>query len=262
MPFAAIDPTLWQRQLRRTVLIGAPNSGKTTSFRTWPGPLLVVAAPGEKGTGSIPLKTTDGIPVKAFSYNIPEGTEGAEVKWAEVASSFRKAIFDGLKEKPKTIAIDGLHHVHRMYANEASFGALAKGQEFDPRLWGNAHNRFFDLIDQVQKAGVEYVVGTIWDELEKDNPDEKGSSPSRHIMPSLPGAAAPRRFMGEWTCAFYALSQGGKYIWMTKPQGQVWGATTKLPLEIAEKVPQTIPQDWGKFEAGVLAVKEGKPWPT
>jgi hypothetical protein len=261
MPYQEVDPTLWRRQIRRTLLNGSPNSGKSTSLRTWPvgAGLTVVSAPMEKGVSSVPLKNFEGKPIKHLVYSVPD--VAAAVKWTEVVNDFRNTVFAEGKRLGEEggLVVEGLHHVHRMFTNEVTFGAASAGTDFDPKLWGNAHSRFFTFLDQLQKLPCAYVVATVWDGLEKDNPDEKGSNPSRHVFPDLPGGAA-KRVMGEWSCSFNATKEGENYVWVTKPRGQIWGAAAKLPLEISSKIPNTIPQDWVKFEQNVLKVAEGGEW--
>lgn len=258
MPYAVVDPALWRKQISRVLISGSPNAGKTTSFRTWPGPLTVIGAPMEKGLASIPRKTLDGKDVKALTYTMPDAS--AKPDWRQVAADFRGAVFTEAKvEGTRGIAVDGLHHLHRVFLNEVTFGAASDGGDFDTKLFGNAHAKFFTFLDQLQKLGVDYVVATVWDGLEKDNPDDVSAKAPRHVFPDLPGGAA-KRIMGEWSCSFYATKEGANYIWVTKPRGAVWGASTKLPIDIAAKIPETVPQDWAKFEANVMRVAEGGEW--
>ena len=241
------DNSAWARRARRILINGPPNSRKTSSLATWPGPLFVQSYPGEKGTASIPKTTVDGLPVKAFAFESPE----AEVNWSQVVKDTKALtieILSGKLGEVKTFAGDGLHKLYFMFLAEATFGASARGENFDAKLYGNAGTRFFQYVDLVMRSNVENVVFTCWDGHEKDDPDEKGTSPSRHIFPELPGQAS-KKIMGEFSISLYATKDpAGKFVWQTQPSGKVWGAGVKLPVEVAKTLPLFIEQDWRVLE--------------
>jgi len=247
--------TNWRRLLTRVLLVGPPNSGKTTSLRTFPTPLIVQSYPGEKGTTSIPY--AEG--VKAFIGELPQ--PGDPVNYGQIireTESQTTEILTGKHGPCQTFAGDGLHKLYAIYLAEATAGASADGKDFEARLYGSAHRRFFKYLDMVCRSAVPHVVFTCWDGREKDDPDEGGSSPSRHIFPELPGQAA-KAVMGEFALVLYATRQGSgpaaKYLWQTQPMGKVWGAGAKLPLEIAKRLPLTVEQDWARVAQ--IIIEEG-----
>lgn len=249
------DHSAWSRRARRVLINGPPNSRKTSSLATWPGELIIQSYPGEKGTSSIPTTTVDGKLVKAFVFDQPE--VAAEMNWATVVKETKQLAIDivGGKHGPVvTYAGDGLHKLYACFLHEATFGASAKGQDFDAKLYGAASQRFFGFIDLLMRSPVPNVVFTCWDGHEKDDPDERGTAPSRHIFPELPGQAA-KRVMGEFSVVVYANRDAtGKYCWQTQPAGKVWGAGVKMPLEIAKTLPITLEQDWRLLEKALKLV--------
>lgn len=241
----------WRRAVTRCLLSGPPNSGKTTSLRTWPV-VVLQSYPGEKGVASIPY--SDGL--RAFVGTLPP--PGEPVNYAQVIVETERLtteILTGKHGEVQTFAGDGLRKLHDLYLAEATAGASAEGRDFDPRLYGGTHKRFFKYIDMVYRSTVPYVVFTVWDGHEKDDPDERGANPSRHIFPNLPGQAA-KDIMGEFSLVLYATRQGQgpatRFVWQTQPFGKVWGAGVKLPIDVAKRLPVTVEQDWRVVERIIL----------
>ena len=243
------SPDVWAKRARRVLIVGSPNSGKTTSLTTWPKPIAIQSYPGEKGTTSIP----NGEGIQSFVWDHPDPEKG--VDWAGVVRETRQLTVELLAGKHGTIqtfAGDGLHKLHSVFLAEVCGGANMRGEDFEPRLYGPAHTKFFQYIDLVTRSNVPNVVFTVWDGHEKDDPDERGSSPSRHVFPELPGPTAPKRMMGEFAVGLYATREGSgpatQFMWLTQPTGKVWGAGLKMPAEIAKRVPLKVKQDWTVLE--------------
>jgi len=240
--------TVWETRARRVLVNGPPNSGKTTSLRTWPKPMIVVSYPGEKGITSVP----QGEGVRAFVWDAPD--PAATVNWVGVLAEVSKLTFEALGGKYgpiRTFAGDGLHKLYDVCLNVATGGAKARGEDFEPKKYGTAGTLFFGYVEKVLLSTVEYVVLTCWDGLEKDDPDAKDKDTSKHIFPELPGKAA-KLVMGEFAVVLYASREGSgpsaQYKWQTQPLGKVWGCGAKMPLEIAKRLPVTVPQDWSALE--------------
>lgn len=242
----------WACQARRVLINGPPFSGKTTSLRTWPKPLVIIVAPSEKGTTSLPA----GEGIKSF---VRKTVYEENPNWTGVLAEFNKQLHEVLTGKHgpvQTLAIDGIHKLYALFLNVVTNGAKARGELFEGRQkYPQAGALFSACLDRILMAlNIPNVVMTCWDGLEKDDPDEKGDTnnpPSRHIFPNLPGQAA-KDIMGEFPVVLYSLRQGAgpaaKYVWQTQPLGKVWGAGVKMPLEIAAKLPITVPQDWAVLE--------------
>ena len=252
MPFKQLTADSWQQGLRRILIVGPPNSRKTTSLFTWPRPIGVVSYPGEKGYASIPATAPD---VTALVW---EDDIAAKTSPSALVKEIETATFGLLSrnEPITTFAGDGLHKLYTAYLNEATNGAYAQGDDFEPRMYGRAHEAFLHYLNRVMHSKVPYVVFTVWDGREADNPEAGSKSPS-HIFPDLPGKLA-KRIMGEFSVVLYAEvtppvpGQLQKATWQLQPGGKVWGAGVKLPPDLAAKLPQKVPQDWQLVEPMLL----------
>jgi AAA domain len=252
VPFKSLTADAWKQGLQRTLVVGPPGARKTTSLLTWPGPIGIVVAPGEKGYASI----TVGDGIKAFYWEddiIAKTSPSALVKEIETVA------FDLLAGKYgeiTTFALDGLHKIYTAYINDATSGAFAAGEDFEPRMYGRAHEMFLHFISRIAHSPVLYFVATVWDGREADNPD-LGSKGPTHIYPDLPGKLA-KRIMGEFSVVLYAevpapvagIEQ--KATWQLQPGGKIWGAGVKVPPVIARTLPAKVPQNWQALEPLLL----------
>ena len=240
--FRELTEVEWDRASRRWLLSGPPNSGKTTSFRTFPQPVIVQSYLMEKGYSSI-----QGVN-RAF---VPRDFDPLEVpNWQSVINDTQKLtaeIISGKYGECKTFAGDGLHKLFEAYLAAATGGASIRGEEFEAKLYMNAANRFFGYVNMVYNSKVPIAVFTVWDGLEKDNPEDRDKHATSHIFPELPGKSA-KRIMGEFAVALGTKIEGtgkaARYLWQTKPQGRVWGAGMKIPVEVYEKIPDFVTQDY------------------
>jgi hypothetical protein len=254
MPFVVLNADSWKKGLSRALIVGPPNSRKTTSLLTWPGPQGIVSYPGEKGYASIPVGR-DGLTAYVWEDDVVTKTSPtALVKEIETCT------FDLLARKTEpltTFCGDGLHKLYGAYINEASNGAYAAGDDFEAKLYSRAHESFLHYLNRVMHSKVPYVVFTCWDGKEADNPEAGSKSPT-HIYPDLPGKMA-KRIMGEFSVVLYASvsppipGQPQKATWQLQPGGKVWGAGVKLPPDIAAKLPKEVAQDWSALEPMLLA---------
>lgn len=248
-----------RKKFRRVLLNGPPNSGKTTSLRTWPGPVVGLHYPKEKGTSSLPFKTLDGQPITGF---IPPEIDVTKAQdWRALLADLRKTTIDILAGKMgpvRTFFGDGIHKAYQIFLASVVNGANFTGEEFEPKLYVKAHSLFWEYIDLIQSSNVEYVVLTCWDGAEQDNSldDSKEGKKKRHILPDLPGQAA-KKVMGEFSLVLNAGIEGvgaaAKYYWQTQPGGYVWGAGMKLPIEVVQKLKlgREVPQDFTALDAQI-----------
>lgn len=253
MPFKQLTADAWQQGLRRSLIVGPPNSRKTTSLFTWPRPIGLISYPGEKGFASIPVGEPG---VNAFVWEddvVTKTSPSALVKEIETASF---ELLAGKHGEITTFAGDGIHKLYSAYLNEATNGAYSNGDDFEPRMYGRAHEAFLHYLNRVMHSKVQYVVFTVWDGREADNPEAGSKSPT-HIFPDLPGKLA-KRIMGEFSVVLYAEvsppvpGQTQKATWQLQPGGKVWGAGVKLPVALAAKLPSKVPQDWKQVEPLLL----------
>lgn len=249
MGYQPVDPDLIRKLTRRVLISGPPNSGKTTSLRTWPKPMAVVSFPGELGVASLPIQE-EGIDAYAFG----EIDVTKPVNWIDIVEETRRLMADlTTKGTYQTVAGDGLHKLYHCYLNMVTVGKAAKGEAFDGRrAYPAASALFFGDLRLWIQSGVPFSPWTVWIGRDKDDPTAEADKASTHIFPALPGQAG-QDVVGEFALCVYAERQGqgqaARYVWLTKPDSRVWGVGAKLPLEIATKLPQTIsPQAWSELE--------------
>lgn len=257
MAFKSLDPEGWKKALRRVLLVGPPNSRKTTGMGTWPGMKAYMVYPGETGHGSIDVTRED---TKAFVWEEDaQKTLGPAALVKEIESN----TWDILAGKHGAFDVfngDGIHKLYAAYINDASAGAFGKGEEFDPKCYGHAHEMFAYYLNRVMASPMSYVNFSCWDGREADDPTmAKGTS---HVYPDLPGKMA-KRIMGMFSVVLYcevsppqAAMPGQKptqtATWQLQPGGKVWGAGVKVPPEIAAKLPLKVEQNWQTLEPLLL----------
>mgnify|MGYP001560790145 CR=1 FL=1 len=248
-----------RKKFRRVLLNGPPNSGKSTSLRTWPGPVIGQIFPKEKGSSSLSFQTQDGQPLIAL---IPDDIDVTKPQdWRSISAEMRKTTIDILAGKHgpvKTFFGDGIHKAYQVILASVCGGCNYTGEEFEPKLYSKAHSLFWEYIDLILSSSVEYAVLTCWDGAEQDNPMDQSAEgkKKKHVYPDLPGQAA-RKIMGEFSlvlnCGIEGVGTAARYYWQTQPGGWVWGAGMKLPIEVTQKLklPREVPQDWTKLDAQI-----------
>lgn len=262
MPFEQMQADEWKRSLRRTLLIGPPNSWKTTSMRTWPRPIHALSFPGEHGASAIPQE--EGI--TPYIWTEPTQPTSATAIVNEIIRT-SMGIIAGKHGPCKVFWGDGLHKLYGVIYESELEGLKAAFPSMDEdklggRAYALAHQTFTRYLRKINSSAVEYVVFTAWSGRDKDDPDDKRNDAPRHLWPDLPGEMA-RRATGEFGTVFFAEPglpiAPGKFTagkWQTRPAGKVFGASMKLPQEIAAKIPTTVPQDWLAFEALVSQIEQ------
>lgn len=163
-----------------------------------------------------------------------------------------------LSTSTETYICEGFGCHNSNFLDMVTGGDLSRGEDFEAKLYNRSHERFMGYINRITQSKIPRVVFTCWEGRELDDPDNSSTKAPRHIFPDLPGKMA-KRIMGEFGCVLYAdpgqmiapgkMSQG---TWQTRPMDKVWGAGMKLPVEIAKKIPDRVPQDWQAFEAMVF----------
>lgn len=271
MEFVEYDPTEWARQVRRVLIIGGPDSRKTTSIiESAPRPLHLLNMPGEKGTASIAGELAD---VKVYVPRVdPEKPDSARIQYGAVVR-LTKDILSGKRGPVKSFAPDGLHKLYQIiydmhfeelcvYGEERGKGKFHE-EDVRGKAYGYAHKTFLDYLTLVNQSGVEYVFATIWAAKERDDPTNPRSGV--HWLPDLPGQLQ-QWILGEFAVKLHArvgLPQpdgSTSAIWILRPTGDVWGVGVKAPLPIAKRLPASVPhQDWKKLEPILLGQVEAKP---
>jgi hypothetical protein len=271
MAFKQQDVDLWKRRFSRALVVGPPNSWKTSSLLTWPMPMAVVVYPGEKGSSSLP-PTHPGLTTHVWEEDpLTANKPGPIVKAVEGVTL---DVLSGTHGPITTFAGDGLHKLYEVYF-DAAIAEVGDDERVRGRAFGMAHESFMAYLKRVLHSPVPYVVMTCWDGPEKDNPlaDPKDKDAPKHLWPDFAGKLA-KRIVGEFGAVLYAQpgtelltgsGQRAKFkagTWYTRPHGAVWGAGLKLPLAVAQRVPSVVPQDWTALEALVLGPTPPSPKPT
>lgn len=242
MPFVVQNPETWRRKVRRALLVGGPNTGKTTSLRTCTGgPATCLSFPGEMGTTSIPLQTLDGHEIT------PRIWEG-DCRGSAGAAAIRdlKAVTKNIiASKPHTLMGDGLHKLFPVFMDDVTFGAFSRGDEFDAKLWSKGTGTFLDYLHSIMNSEVPNVLFTIWQGPEADSNTGAidAGKKDRHVYPELPGKASSR-IVGEFSLTLYCFREAGQFKWLTQPQGEIGGVGAKLPEAVLKRLPARVPQHW------------------
>lgn len=248
--------------LRRRLLNGPPNSGKTGSLWTLPGPLAVLTAPGEKGYTAVPLRTRDGHPVKHWHVEI-DASEYSKIPWRPLANGYYKLsreVLSGQHGKFASVAFDGIHKfLNTILMSNCNGDMDTVDEKKRGGVYGTTNDEFIRWLLMVLASSVENIVCTVWDEPEKVNPLDTSAQAKKHMLPALYGKLA-MRVMGEFGCVLatskIGSGDGAEFRWRPKTSGDIQGAGIKLPVEImkAIKLPDLMPQDFQKLDD--LLVKE------
>lgn len=259
MPYATpTDARL--ASIRRMLIQGPPNSGKTASFRTWPGPKHIQVAPGEKGDATIPRGEVGYMPHLWEDDPIEKLSSGSIVQMVEDLT------YQILGEKHGpcvSFCFDGFHKYYGYVLDWISGGQLFRGEELGgeaksgdkdkysaARIYNRARERARYFVQRVNASPVENILWTCWDGREADDPN-LGFKSQSHIFPGLPGQAA-KEFMGEFGLVVHSRILWGQRQpkgrapakWQLLPEGDVWGAAVKAPIAVIEKLPPYCDQDY------------------
>lgn len=286
MPFKKLDDELSSKRISRVLLIGGPNTLKTTSIvRTFRKPLHIMSYPGEKGSGVIPTNDPE-----IHGYVWEEETESGDAKGLPKNSldttikqieTTTWEILSGKHGPITTFAGDGLHKLASHYWNreyqrlqllyETQIAQGATDREGQPyaesikiKAYGNenfgACREILAYIARVCQSNVDTVVFTCWEGIEAED-KEMSNSQGRHIFADLPGKLA-RKITGEIGVCLYCEvglpdPRGNiKGTWQIRKAGKVWGVGVKVPYDIAIKLPEKVPMDWGQLHPMLLGLVE------
>jgi len=266
MPFKQVEHT--SRTPRRVLIQGPPNSLKTTALLGLPrhreagddGCCCIVSLPGEKGYATLPTDQPD---LKCYIW---ESDAAEKTSSASVVAQVEALVFGLLAGKQGSLVSLGLDGYHKFYGyilDSVTGGAFFKGEEFDTKLYARSHEQFNWFHERVMSSLVPYAWFTAWDGREADKPELKSASPT-HIFPDFPGKMA-KRIMGEFPIVMYSNIKWGELgklesaTWQLRPHGSVWGAAVKAPLEVIEKLPVSIPQDFKVLEQVLQGAWSVKP---
>lgn len=263
--FEELTPSEWERTVSRVLIVGGPNTFKTTSIvETFDRPLHLLSYPGEKGSGVIPTNNPE---IKGYVWKEDDPSKDTVDHRIREIEKVTIEILAGKRGPVKTFCGDGLHKMASLYWNReyqklriSHERQLTDGKVTDDELrlraYGNENfgscREVLNYISLVCHSSVPTVVFTCWEGPEPDERDGTGGANKTHVFADLPGKLA-RRSTGEFGVTLYAeVSLPGpdgkqKGTWQLKKAGKVWGVGVKVPREIAEKLPAKSVQDWSKL---------------
>lgn len=243
----------------RVLINGAPNTGKTHSFRTWPhskdSMLFILLYPGEGGGASVPQD--EGI--KTFTFEEEPGKKVSSAVSVREVKQLTIEILSGKYGPCGTFAGDGLHKFADLVLDDVTGGAYLLGEDFKPNLYKAAYNIFLNYIKMVNISPVPRVVMTSWEGREAERPKKPGEPSATniptHIYPEMPGKLA-KWIMGEFPIVVNSQTKqvfkGGKIVtqfaWQLQADDEVRGCGVKGPAEITSKLPKYCAQDWRVLE--------------
>lgn len=271
--FKQLDSDLAAKMKRRVLIIGGPNSLKTTSVvETFPRPLHIMCFPGEKGSAVIPTNHPE---IKGYIWEEDEPGKATLAQQIAGIETTTVEIILGKHGPCETFAGDGLHKLASIYWNRefqalksANEKQLADGKitesELQLRAYGNenfgATKAIMNYITKVCQSNCPTVVFTCWEGIETEDKELSGNT-NRHIFADLPGKLA-RKVVGEFGVVLYAETglpgPDGKMsgTWQIKKAGKVWGVGVKVEKEIAFTLPTRVPMDWARLYPLLVGVPQ------
>ncbi len=192
-----------QTHYSRGLIIGAPNTGKTSFLSTIAEPTVVLAYPDEKGIRSIPVADH----IQAYIFDslplVPEATVQEHYaasldKYHNVLAVTRTILAQ--KDKPEVLFLDGLSKFYDLILDVVTKGKYLQGRPFDEtgdyttRLYGNAHTLFRNYLSEIYLSALPTIIATAWERLTYD--DEASSDQQKRQdtrqglrvwVPALPG---------------------------------------------------------------------------
>lgn len=255
MPIIDLSTEIRQRKMSRILIVGAPNSYKTTSLATAPRPSYILSYPGEEGVGAVPIAND----IFSKTYEIGPTDTPLSV-WADVEMTTLQAIA-GKLGPIRSFCGDGLYQLATLALDVVSSGGFSKGEKVDPFLYPQATNKVVGYLKKVLDSPIPYAFFTAWEGKEIIDPiaNAKSDSP-RGLYPHLPGALA-KQVMGLFSVVAYCELGPGKPgegqvgYWRIRPNTTVKAAGIKMPVDQARKLPERVVQDWPTLEK-LLTQKE------
>lgn len=257
MPFIKADENLWRWSASRKLIVGPPNSGKTTSLRTAKTPCFTISSPGEMGVNSLPR----GEGFENFVWQAsPEDKQDSK----SVLNDVRQLAVDIITGKHgtcKTLVVDGVHKLGYYHLDAASNGTWFRGKDFEiERAFGKvdpyskSYSTFEDFLKLVWFSPIENVIMTSWDGIEPGSFGGVKVDGGR-VYPGMHGKLA-KTIMGYFSFVLYAQKnfkpvQGRMtpvYEWQIKENKEVAGAAIKLDPALVAKLPDSIPQDFAALD--------------
>ena len=235
----------------RILINGGPNVGKTRAIvETFPRPLHVVNAPGEKGGGWVARLAEPDLTVAVPADPLAPA--------AKILDSIEKTILDTVKAgQVQTIAFEGLHKLMDYIMDLVTDGEYFKGLKPDWPMYSLCYHRANRFLDRILVNTTPVIVVTSW---AKEKASRKKQAGERQediplaVGPDLLGEYS-RKVLGEFDVVLHQAlhktdrtDKEGKRIyesrWQTRPNERVVGCGIKGPRALVEAIPLYIPADF------------------
>lgn len=241
----------------RLLVHGGPNHGKTKAIvNTFPRPIYVVNAPGERGGhGSLP----EDDPTCVVHPDIDPTAQSAAIL-KEVKAAYTEAIKSG---KYQTIAFEGLHKLMDYVMDDITGGDYFRGLKPDWNTFGLCYHYVDRMLDTLLINNVQAVIITAWSKEKGERKGRKGEKAEdipQTVMPALLGEYA-RNAVGGVQLVFAQTLRAypdkrkdaeGRLLrlatWQTRPTPDVQGCGMKGPDKIVERFPLYIPADYNYLQ--------------
>jgi len=257
------------RAIRRALLVGPPNSWKTSASRTWvdldeaKGMVHHIVCPGELGYSAVPNHP------RIQPYIVTTGVDTKEARaqtLKEMLTLIAHICAGKLGNTPAedTIFVDGIHKLY-LLVYERAWDDTGRDPKLAGQSYGAAHIEFKHLLENCH--AVKRFAATVWDQVRKEDPDDRSKNAAKATWTALPGQVS-RNIVGEFSTVFYCrpgrrtgegFTEGS---WLTRPSADVQVPSMKFPAEYADQmlksVPNVIRADWMAFERQFEAVLRGK----
>lgn len=192
----------------RGLIIGSPNTGKTSLLHTIEDNVIVYSFPDEKGVRSIPQSDNiiSLIPVYdtlSEEANSSEHYQLSVEKYNTTLSTIRR-ILKGEYGQADILFLDGLSKFYEIILDITGKGKYLQGKAFETsgdyttRIYGQAHVLFRNFLSEIyQNSTHKYIISTCWEKLSHDDENASDSEKRDNLkhgrrvwLPALPGQMA------------------------------------------------------------------------
>lgn len=198
------------KPLSRGLIIGSPNTGKTSLLQTITQERVIVYSfPDEKGIKSIPQDQDNIIALTPTYDTLPENASQSEYlqlsldKYNITLQTIRKILKLEYGEGD-VLFLDGLSKFYETVLDITGKGKYLQGRAFEntgdftTRIYGQAHVLFRNFLSEIYlNSTFQYVISTCWEKLshEDENASEQEKRDNlkhgrRVWLPALPGQMA------------------------------------------------------------------------
>ena len=222
----------------RLIIMGKPNSRKTSSFPSFPSPKVISGCPGEKHTAI--LSNTEGVRVRLW-----EDTPGAgpRVTWNEYLAETKNILESKVLAGSQCAIFDGLHRLQRL-AIAAGRAEVGK-KSFD--AWEKGKENFKQWVDMGYKSDIPVVIWVCWakaDVIDELASAEDQAKAKKGYYLDLIGAEQ-REMMGDYSIV-YQYVEGGKAYWQLVGDERA-ECGLRVPPEQAASLPYKVEASWPKL---------------